>query len=1129
MKKNLIIVKPSFYSTNRKKLQIMKLLVLCLVLSVFNVAGSVFSQKTTFNMSYENVSVGEVLHEIESTSDYKFLYRTDLVDVNRKINLQANNNQVEEILGMIFPADDASFRFFEDNLIAITGNPLTFQQHGVTGIVTDADTGEPLPGVNIMIQGTTTGTVTDVNGRYSLTAEENASLVFSFVGYESVVMPVEGRIQINVRLVPSLMALDEVVVSALGIRRDRRGLPYAITEVGGEDFTQAREINLGSALTGRIAGVNATSQATGPGGSSHVIIRGSGSLAGSVQPLYIINGVPIDNSGHGSAGTYGGRDGGDGLSSLNPDDIQSISVLKGGSAAALYGSRAANGVILITTKSGRAEQGIGVEFSSSYTNETVIDYTDWQYEYGAGNRGVAPASQTEAIGFGRTSWGARLDGSMVMNPDGVERPYVGHPNNVRNFYDTGGTFTNTLAITGGEAVNFRFSASNMDHNGVVPNSSMGRNTFNLRANAALADRLTFEGSAQYSIENVLNRTPIADFTRNPNAAVGVIASSVDVRTLAPGYDERGYETHWSDYVFVANPYFATSKVSTEDERQRFIGSFSTQYDITDNIYARARLGMDHYNRSSENINPSGSLIDERGSVSSGLNIRYETNLEFILGFNRRFEPFSVVAFVGGNQMYSQNNTRNLASGDLNVPFRYFIANGSNPTFSHGFSEQAINSVFGSADIGFNDYLYLTMTGRQDWFSTLAIESNSLFYPSVGLSFVFSDVWEGRPAWMNYGKIYSSWAQVGSGAPSPYGLDLEYVAQTQSHLGQPLMSIRGNTIPARLTPYTSTTIEFGLEMRALDGRMFGEIALYEQTTTDDIVNATIPRPSGYTAVALNVGEIRNRGIEFTLGGTPVRTANGFRWGINYNMAYNDSEVLKISDELTSIQRARARSLNGFIFHFEGEPYGMIAGFRALRDANGNVVYNPVNGMPLQSEFTSLGRGIPPLTIGLSNNLRYNNFFLDFMLDSKWGAKIYSTAHVNGAFFGLDKRTVENNVRETGITVSGVDPGGNPYSATVSAQDYYQNTSFRITEDYVSDAGFIKLRQFSFGYTVPRSLLAGTPIQHADISLVGRNLLMLYSQVEGIDPESSYNAANAYGLENFGVPPARSFGINLMVRF
>lgn len=1096
------------------------------------------------SIELRNESLVQAFSKIESQSPFHFMYRDEEVKNIRNLTLPAGKHSVAECLKILLANTSLMYRQV-DNHILITASrerpPLAAKlaalenapgDREIKGQVTNAR-GEPLSGVSITIKGSTVGTSTDATGKFSITVPDNAVLVFSFVGFRPMEIAVKGRNSFNLQLEDQSQSLNEAVVTALGIKKEKKALTYAVTEINGSEFTQARENNLGNALSGKIAGVNASSSATGPGGSSRVIIRGNGSLSGDNQPLFIVNGVPINNANQGTPGTYGGIDKGDGLISINPDDIETISVLKGGTAAALYGSRAANGVILITTKSGKAQKGIGVDYNSTYTQENPLDIPDWQYQYGSGSQGLKPTSKSDAVANGRISWGAKLDGSSVTQPDGVARPYSAQKNNIRNFYNNGTSFSNTLAFSGGnEIVNFRFSASDMKNNGIVPNSSIDRKTFNLSVNATLDKKLIFEGRAQYNIEKNNNRTYIADFSKNPNASVGLVATNVDVRTLAPGYDAQGYETPWCDYVFVTNPYFAANKVRNQDERRRFIGSFSSRYNLTDFLFARARVGIDYFTIEASDIEPTGLLYNPTGSMTTSQSTTWETNAEALLGFNKSFGHLTVNAIAGGNQMHNKLTGIDISSGLFNVPFVYFITNGNSPVFTQSYRESAINSLFASADIAWSSYLFLNLTGRKDWFSTLSTSNNSLFYPSAGLSFVFSDIWKTRPSWLNYGKVRGSWAQVGGGAPDPYGLSLAYVAPSTSHLGQPLMNISGNTIPnSSLKPYTSTTTEFGIELRALNNRIGGDVTLYDRTTTNDIVSASVPLSSSYTSVLLNVGKIRNRGIELLLTGAPLRTLKGFNWDISFNMAYNDNKVIKIADGLTSLALpgAEARTENGYVYHFENMPFGMIAGFGIKKDLKGNKVYSKDNGLPIQSDFMALGRGVPPLTLGVSNTFGYRNFTLGFLVDGKFGSKMYTSTTAYGTYYGLDKRTVAGNVRENGIALKGVDENGNAFSQTMAAQDYYQGIAFTITDQFVQNAGFVKLRQLTLGYNFPKTMLSKTPVQSASLSFVARNLLLLYSQAKNVDPESNYSTSNGQGLENFGVPPTRSYGVNLMVKF
>lgn len=1117
------------------------LLTALLIFSCFSVHADPYTQKVT--IVEKNISLLKLFKKINKQTGYFFLYQNELLQNSKNVDINVKDSSLHYVLEISFRDQPVTYTIL-DKTILVKRKPAPSPPPAaaiplappveVRGKVADENNG-PLANVSVTIKGSSTGVTTTGNGEFMIKVpDEHAVLVFSYVGFQSQEVAVRNRTQLNIRMVLSEgTKLNDVVVTALGISKEKKSLSYSVTDVKGSDFTQARENNLGNALSGRIAGVNATSTANGPGGSSRVIIRGNGSLSGDNQPLYVVNGIPINNSVQGTApGTYGGIDRGDGLISINPDDIESISVLKGGTAAALYGSRAANGVILITTKSGKGQRGLGVEFNSTFTQERVLSIPDWQYEFGSGSRGAAPTSQAEAVAGGRMSWGAKLDGSAVINPDGVARPYSAQKNNIRNFYDNGNTFSNTLALIGGnETANFRFSVSDMKSNGIIHNSEVNRKTFNLSASANISKRIIFEGKAQYNIEENHNRTYVSDFSKNPNASVGLIATNIDVRTLAPGYDEKNYETPWSDYVYVTNPYFAINKVKNEDERRRFIGSASLRFNFTSFLYARGRVGIDYFNFTGTDIEPTGLLFNPQGSMTATRTTTYETNAEALLGFDKKFGLFTIGAIAGGNKMHNKFSGIDNESGLFNVPFQYFLTNGNSPTFTQTYRESAINSLFASADIGFDNLLYLTLTGRKDWFSTLSKKSNSLFYPSVGLSYLFTQSWKSRPSWLNYGKLRASWAQVGGGAPNPYGLSLAYVAPSTSHLGQPLMNISGNTIPNILKPYTSTTAEVGLELRTLNSRLGIDITLYNRTTTDDIVSASVPLSSSYTSVLLNVGKMRNKGIELLLTGTPVSSATGFTWDLSFNMAYNDNKVIKIADGLTSLALpgAEARTNNGFVYHYEDMPFGMISGYRAKTDEKGNIVYNKANGLPIQSEFVALGRGVPPLTLGFTNSFRYKNFNIGFLIDGKFGAQLYTSTNAYGTYYGLDKRTVANNVREIGVAVKGVDEDGNPYSGTIAAQDYFQGIAFSLTDQFVSDAGFIKLRQLTLGYTFPKSIIGDKIFQSVSLSLVARNLFLIYSQAKNVDPESSYNSGNGQGLENFGVPPTRSYGLNLMVRF
>ncbi|MBE9461081.1 SusC/RagA family TonB-linked outer membrane protein [Dyadobacter subterraneus] len=1006
------------------------------------------------------------------------------------------------------------------------------QDKMVMGKVSD-ENGAGLPGVSITVKGSNAGTNTDVNGDYKISNVTPASvLVFSSIGYSRKEILVGDKTEISLKMDVDAANLEEVVVTALGISKDKKALAYAVTEVKGSDFTQAREINLGNALSGKIAGVNASSTATGPGGSSRVLIRGNGSLSGGNQPLYVINGVPIDNTNVGSAGMWGGFDTGDGLNSINPDDIESISVLKGGTAAALYGSRAGNGVILITTKTGKGSKGIGVEYSGTYTAEKVRNLTDWQYLFGSGTQGVAPGSKDEAIANGAVSWGSKLDPSkQVIQFDGVARPYEAQKKNIENFYRTGSTFSNTVAVSGGdEKMNFRFSASNADSKGVVPNASFNRKSFNLSVNANLARKLIFESVAQYNIEEGRNRSFLSDTPKNPNFAAYMLATNVDIRNLAPGVDSRGYETLWNGSTYSQNPYFATDYVKNSDDRKRFLGSFSLRYNLANWLYVRGRLGTDLNTIDFVSIEPTGIAYSTRGSMGQNARKISETNAELLLGVNKDFGDFSFNAILGGNKMYHVNQNMYIGGSNFVIPFNYFLGNLQSSDRNIEYKPYKINSTFVSADLSWRNILFLTFTGREDWFSTLAKANNHIFYPSVGLGYILSDGLKSKPNWLTYAKVRGSWAQVGGGYPDPYALNLTYSLQGNPYSSYPLMNIGTNTIPNQnLKPNTSTTTEFGLETKLFQSRINLDLTYYKRVTTNDPVKASTSSASAYSDVLLNVGEVRNQGIELLLSGTPFRSKNGLSWNVSFNMAYNDNKVVKIADGLPTLSLDESRTRNAYIYHFEGQPYGMIAGSRMKRNEAGQVIYNSATGIPVQGDFEMLARGVPPITMGLTNTISFKGISLGVLLDGKFGGYIYSATNAFAMSRGLLKETAENGVRETGVALKGVDQNGAEFSKTITAQDYYSGIATTITDQSIFKSDFVKLRQMTLGYSIPKSAFGKLPIQSASLSFVARNLFILYKKTPNVDPESSFNSGNAQGLEMFGVPPTRSYGLNLMVKF
>lgn len=1107
-----------------------------------------------------SVSLKEAIDRVKKMYKIKIAHREGLLEgktVSVSLMEDIKAYDAESALRLLLSGYHVSFKKTGNNQFSLfevtpqsadAENTAVNAAIAITGKVTAAKAGTGLAGATVAVKGTTgIATTTDESGSFNLSLPDSYKgksvvLVVSIVGYAHQEITVTNTAQpVMIQLEESNKELGEVVVvTALGIRKTNKSLTYSVTEVKGEEFTQARENNVANALTGKIAGVNATGLSTGPGGSSRVVIRGNGSLTGNSQPLYVINGMPIDNSVPGGSskpngfGLTEGTDRGDGIAAINPDDIESISVLKGGTAAALYGSRGANGVILITTKKGKAQKGIGVEYNSTYTMENVSVFPDYQYEYGQGDGGVMPTTQAQAQATGRRSFGAKIDGSLnYMAADGLNHPYSAQKDNLKNFYQTGTTFTNTVAFSGGnEGIVYRLSLADLNAKSILPTNKYNRKTANLNINAKLSDRLRIESVVQYNLETGNNRPIAGDALGNPNWTPYEVANTVDVRWLSPGYDANGNEIVWNDAGIVTNSYFIINKFKQNDTKNRFIGQAGISYDILKNLTVKGTVTRDVYNYNFTSILPTGTQYIPNGQYSgiksdvaetnSMITATYKTNVIKNVGIN---------ILAGANSRKFKNNEIDLAGQTFTIPYFYSFSNLATPSSTPVTSRITTNSVFGSIDIDYKSILFLTATGRQDWFSTLSAKNNKIFYPSFGASFVLSDAFK-LPELFNMVRVRASWAQVGGGGPDPYAINLTY-SSVPSASSVPLQNVTSTSITnANLKPFTSTTTELGLNIQLLKNRLGLDVALYDRKSTDDIVSVPISTTSGYATAILNSGELSNKGIEFLLNAVPVRTKN-FTWTTSYNFAYNKSEVLKLADGISTFTLGNSANGNAFINNRVGRTYGAIYGFRKLRDASGNIIFDTNSNLPLQTDNNQeLGKGVPPLTMGFSNEFRYKSFSLDVLVDGKFGNSIFSVMEVYATRLGLLKTTLPG--RENGLLLEGVTKTGDKYSYTVpvaNLRSAYYNSLNRYTELFVHDASFVKLRQVILSYRLPISKIGflSKNVQSASIALVGRNLLTLYKKTDNFDPEQSLTNGAAQGIESIGLPRTRSYGLNLLIKF
>ncbi len=1007
-------------------------------------------------------------------------------------------------------------------LAVCLGNTLSAQT--VSGKVTDAATGEALLGVTVTEAGTRNGTITDVNGAYSLRlTNANATLNFSLIGYAGISVSADSKTTLDVAMEAGT-AMDEVVVTALGIRKEAKKVGYSVTQVDGNSLTQARETNLINSLSGRVAGLNVASTASGPGGSSRITLRGNTSISGDNQPLFVINGIPMDNSNLGSAGLWGGADFGDGISSLNADDIETMTVLKGATAAALYGSRAKNGVILITTKGGKARKGVGVEWSSNVQWDQPIVLFDWQQEYGQGTLGAAPANGTEGLNTGLSSWGAKLNGQQAYEFDGTQRPYTAKGIAAKDFYQTGLTHINTLALEGGnESLSARFSLSNLGNTGIVPANELKRQNFNAGINIKQG-RLSAELKANYTRERAEHRSNLSDSPGNPNFAISFLPANVDQSLLAAydgeGSARDGSEQEFNDNGFITNPYFGAYKFINNSGKDRLIGAATLRYQLADWLYVQGRIGQDFFNNRVTTVTPTGTEYNPAGNMNENSLDFSERNLEGLIGLNHSFsENFGINAGIGANRMDRRSENLSANGGTFVIPYLYSLGNTVSRNFGYSLDRWRTNSVFGFAELEFNHQFYVNLTGRNDWYSTLV--NPSYFYPSVSASWVFTEAISST--FFNYGKLRAAYASVG-GDTRPYQTQLYYnIGGTIN--GNPLGNIVNGSIPNKdLKPLSITELEAGVELRFLNNRVGLDLTYYNKKTQNDIVSASISGTSGYGSAVFNLGEVKNNGIE-ALVSVDVLKSRKLSWTTSVNLANNSSEVVSLAGDLKTLQVDQSRTLSAFIHQTVGLPFANIKAFDYKRDDQGRILLK--NGLPQQGELLDMGSGVHKLTGGWNNELSFGNFRFGALIDFKYGGKIYSATNAYAYNFGVHKETLDG--RESGIVAAGIDEAtGEANQVQVNAQQYY-GALYSISSLFVYDASFIKLRQLTLGYNIPAAKLQRYGIQGLTISAVGRNLAILSKKTDNIDPESNYNNSNAQGLELAGVPGTRSIGLALNLKF
>ncbi|MEJ7588524.1 MAG: SusC/RagA family TonB-linked outer membrane protein [Ferruginibacter sp.] len=1025
----------------------------------------------------------------------------------------------------------------------------------VNGTVSSKE-GEKLSGVTVTVKGGNKATTTDASGRFTIEMGGKTTLTISSVGFTPQDVALNGRNTIDIGLEQDLRSVDEVVVVALGIKKEARRLGYSTTNVSSDELTVNRTPNMMNALQGKVAGVNISGLGTGPAGTSKIRIRGQSSISGQNNPLIVINGIPLDNTNFGtnpgnaasdnSIAVRGGgntSDGGDGLSSINPDDIESMTILKGAPAAALYGSRAKDGVIMVTTKTRGTGKGLGVTYNLNYTNETPHDFTDYQYEYGQGEHGVRPTTPNPTSG--QWSFGEKFQPGMTQVLfNNIMVPYVPQYNRIKKFYRNGQNLTNTVTLeSGGEKGGIHLSLGNLSSNGIVPNNTFNRKTINLGFSYKLSDKFSFMGNINYS--NEINKNPpnVANQDNSIPTSLSNLANSMPLELLNENkYNALGNEYIYSRFMNRTNPYWVLAEQFQNIRRDRVFGNISLKYDIFPWLYVQGRMGQDYWSRDQDYNNfPTGHA--SRAAAPPGfVNGLYtqesrrfrETNFDILASATKTFGDFGANLTVGGNQMRRRSDLNSVQVTDFIIRGLYTVQNGRAKDPLYDLSQRGVNSIYASAEISYKRALYLNGTARNDWFSTLSPENWSILYPSVSASYVFSEHF--KPGWLTFGKLRVGYAEAGSDTDvPPYADQLFYLINANllpnpSGSPQPVGGPNGTTVPnGNLKPMRIAETEIGIELRMFKSRVNLDVAAYRKITSDQIVQAQISDASGFIDTRINSGQSRNLGVEMLLNLIPVQSKN-FTWQFTANGSYNITRVLSLlTDKPGERITVGTHVFNGELRQIVGMEMGQISGFGYKRDAQGNRIFG-ANGIAVRTDAqVTFGSALPKYIGGFNNAFNYKGISLAFLIDFKLGNKMLSGTNFNLIREGLHKMTLVG--REGGIIGDGVSVNGGKNTVLAPIQSYWEVVrSQALIEPVIYNGGYWKLRQVTLGYDFTKYLPSKWPVKGVRLNVVANNVLIIKKWVDNIDPESfGYSSDNLVGMESTGLPTTRGVGLNLNVKF
>lgn len=1021
-----------------------------------------------------------------------------------------------------------------------------FGQRTISGTITDAEEKVPVIGASIVEKGTNNGVLSDLDGKYSITVAEDAILLISYLGMASQEISIDSRTVIDIELKAEAQYLDDVIITAFGIEKEKKAAGFSYSEVDGEELTQAREVNFAAQLVGKVAGLDVTKPLNGPSGATRIVIRGLTGFSGSAPPLIVIDGVPADNSNVNRAGLFGGRDSGDGLAAINPDDIESITVLKGPSASTLYGSRGGDGVVIITTKKGKNRKGIGVEYTSNFVTESVFLLPNFQEEYGQGADGRKPTTQQEAFDNWR-SWGARLDGSMTPVFNGESLPYsaVGQ-DDIRSYYKTGQTWTNSLALTGGnEQASARLSVSHLNNKGIVPNTNYEKYTVNFFARAKVSEKVEIEGKATYAIEQAENRTNLTDNPSNPAKYFTIGPANLPQSIFARTRDELGDPIYWSNNPFTLSPYWGPVENTNHDTKNRLIGFISSRWQILDWLSLQGRVATDESRQSFFNVEIDGTQHNIPGSVFIDDFEITERNYDLILSGDRNINEHIGLSFnLGAVQTDRFNKVTSINGSDFINPGFLSINNMAIRRPGNVSNKQSrTNGLFAMLSFSINNYLYLEGSVRKDFFSVLTnpldVEGseNGILYGSGALSFVLSDAFK-TPDWLSFAKLRMGYGSAGNANIEPYSQIQSFAVSAEPKEDEngnvTFGNISGNVfVNPALKPALTTSFEIGTDISAFKNRFRLDFTYYDQRTDKHIFQRPLPASTGFGSININAGEIRNSGVEALLDVKVIKSSD-LNWNLSLNFSRNVNRVRSLVEGVDQLIMAEDRTFSANIVSQLDGRVGDIWGNVYDRNEAGEIIFG-TDGLPQIAEDRAiLGNFNPDWYGGITSTLTYKNFSFSFLIDTKQGGEILSTTSSFGYLFGRHINSLEGRDNPGFMIVgNGVGPDGisrNEVSARID--DYYTRIS-SISEENVFDASYIKLRQMSLTYTFNKAVLEKIGfINSLNVSIIGRNLFFFSNGLDeiGLDPESVYAATGGdIGIEYAALPSTRTFGFNVKVGF